>query len=182
MAKKKAETKKSKRKAGGSKARKGSGKFLLVPVILMSAIFLSTTFLLLIGMLPTIVAYFVDPSRKKTRSVTIGAVNLAGCTPFLLDLWFNGGSFDRSINIISDPMAIVIMYSAAAAGYLIEWALSSTVSGFLYQKGIARTKTIEKEKQALIDRWGEEVSGNMKLDEYGFPLVDGANVVKDTDE
>ena len=67
-------------------------------------------------------------------------------------------------------MAIVVMYSAAAIGYLIDWAMTGLVSGILYDRGQKRTVTIQKKQEELVERWGKEVTGTIPLDEYGFPL------------
>jgi hypothetical protein len=157
---------KNKKQKGG---RWGARLFLVVG-ILMAAILLPSTVLLLVGMLPTVVAFLVDRSRKKNKAFTVGSLNLAGCTPFLLDLWMQGHSFDQSMVIISNPTAIVVMYSAAAVGYVIDWAMSGLVANVLYQRGQARSKAIRKQREELIERWGKEVTGEEKLDQHGFPV------------
>jgi len=97
-------------------------------------------------------------------------MNLAGCSPFLLDLWMKGHNFEKSFSILSDPMAVVVMYAAAAVGYLIDWAMVGLIENILYQKGLARQKSIKKTQGDLIERWGPEVTGDVALDEYGFAV------------
>ena len=146
------------------------GRLFTVMGLIMAAIFMPTTVLLCIGMLPTFVVLFIDRSRKKSQVLTIGAMNLAGCSMFMFELWSMGNSFEDSFNILVNPIAVVVMYSAAAAGYLIDWAMIGIVSGVLYQRSVARQKAIKKEQEDLIERWGEEVTGKLKLDEHGFVL------------
>jgi hypothetical protein len=138
--------------------------------VLMALVVMPTTALLSVGMLPTFVAAFVDRTPGKTKAITVGALNLAGCFPFLLQLWSQGHSFDKAIYIISSPTAIITMYAAAAVGYFIDWVLTGFVAGILYQKGEARLKAIAETQAELIKRWGREVTGEIPLDEYGFPL------------
>ena len=66
------------------------------------------------------------------------------------------------------------MYSAAAVGYIIDWGVTLIVSAILVQRSEMRLKRIEKEKKALIDRWGKEVDGLQTLDEKGFATALGS--------
>ena len=38
------------------------------------------------------------------------------------------------------------------------------------QRSKIRLSDMDKRRKNLIERWGEEVTGDMPLDEYGFPL------------
>ena len=124
---------------------------------------------LVIGMMPTVVAAYTDRTKEKMRGITIGAMNLAGCTPFIIQLWTTEHSVDVALGILADPKVLVIMYFAAGIGYCIEWAIVGTASVFMVEKAQIRVKTINKKQEDLITRWGAEVSGTIPLDEYGFP-------------
>ncbi|MCD8496997.1 MAG: hypothetical protein LRZ85_02285 [Alphaproteobacteria bacterium] len=110
------------------KQRTWQGQLFLVLGIITGVIFLPSSFLLMVGMVPTPVAVFVDRSRKKTKALTVGSMNLAGCSPFLFDLWIRGHDFDTSMSIALDPKAIIVMYAAAGVGYLLDWAMTGVVS------------------------------------------------------
>jgi hypothetical protein len=145
-------------------------RIFLILGIIMAAIFLPTSTLLAIGMMPTFVAFIVDRSRTKTKAITVGAMNLAGCMPFLIELWTGSNSVDTAIDIILDPVAVIVMYSAAGVGYLIDWMVSGLVASMMYQKGLMRKNAIKERQEALITRWGPEVTGEIPLDESGFPI------------
>jgi hypothetical protein len=135
-----------------------------------AAVFLPSSVLLCIGCLPTIVAAFIDKNRRKTRAITIGAMNVAGCTPFLFDLWQNGHGMTYALSIASEPMAIVVMYSAAVIGYMIDWSTTGIVATILYQRGLGRQESILKRQDELVERWGKEVTGDLQIDEWGFAI------------
>lgn len=143
---------------------------LLSAMLLASVAVLPTTILLFFGLLPTIVARFVDQSHQKNRTLTIGFINFAACFPFWYDLVRSGHTFDKAVEIMTDPVHIVIMYAGALAGYLIDWGLGGIVATLMVQKGHKRLKEIEVEQKKLIERWGEEVSGTVPLDQFGFPV------------
>lgn len=173
MAKTEAPKKKSKAKSSGKL------QLLWIFMIMAGIVFLPSTLLLLIGMLPTMVALFVDRSRKKSKVVTVGAMNLSGCTPFLLELWMGGQDFEKSFDIVTNPTAIIVMYSAAAVGYLIDWAMTGIVANVMYQRGQARKKAILRHQEELVERWGPEITGRMMLDDYGFAIEQRAKPASD---
>ena len=131
---------------------------------------MSTALIFFIGLLPMFVAFFVDRSKKKTKAITVGAMNIAGCAPFIMELWQGDPSMEKAVSIIADPMAIIVIYSAAGIGYIIDWAMSLLVASVLYQRGASRKKAIEERQKELIERWGEEVTGQIPLDHEGFPV------------
>ena len=144
---------------------------MLITFGVIAAVALSqTTIFLVIGMLPTIVAWLADRSKKRTLVLTVGAMNLAGCSPFLIQLWSKGHTLDLSLSIISDPFTVVVMYSAAGIGYIIDWALSGIVAKIMIERARGRVKAIKERQADLIERWGREVTGEIPIDPYGFPI------------
>ncbi len=139
-------------------------------LFITAVVFVPTTLMLTIGMLPAIVASFIDKSKEKMLGLTVGAMNLAGCTPFVLQLWTTSHTISGAVEILSDPLTIVIMYFAAAFGYMLEWSLTGMVVVFVTEKAKLRLDEIEKTQEDLVRKWGPEVTGKIKLGEDGFPL------------
>jgi hypothetical protein len=161
----KAEIKKSRKGGFGWRAR-----VLWIVGLVMAIVFLPSAVLLLFGMLPTIMAALFDRKRNGVRGLTVGAMNLAGCSWFLIELWTKGNQFPTAVAIISSPQTIIFIYSAAAIGYMIDWALTGIVAGLMLQRGQARKKDIVKQQAQLAQRWGREVTGEIPLDPQGFPV------------
>lgn len=155
--------------APDGKLTKAQVQLLLVSIFSVGGIFMPTTIMLLIGLLPTMVAFFVQKGTRKIRVLTIGAMNFAGCVPFLLELWLEGHSFERSFDIIFDPRTIVVMYGCAAIGYIIDWAITGFIASILYERGTKRKEEMQEYQDQLVKRWGEKVTGIQELDEDGFP-------------
>lgn len=144
---------------------------LIFGFLICMLLFLPVTFLLAAGMLPTLVAAAVDNEPGKNKTFTIGALNFAGCFPYLLGLLKYPNAMDAAVDYLLDPKTIIVMYSAAAIGYLLNWGATALVSSILVQRSKTRLKRIQEEKQLLKDRWGEKVNGKYELDEHGFPAV-----------
>lgn len=146
-------------------------QMFLILGILLSVIILPSAIIVFFGMLPTlVVAFFIDRRRRKSLTVTVGAMNLAGTTPFLIRLWDHGHKPDEAFSIIGQPFTIVTIYMAASVGYLINWAVTGLVTSLKAENGKGRLKQIEKQKKELERRWGREVTGKLQLNSYGFPV------------
>ena len=165
MAKKKAPIKKKKKKGIGAK-----GQSLLVVLVICAVLFAPTTLILVIGMLPTIVAAFADRSNEGMRGITIGSINLAGCMPYVLDLWMNNHTLENAVVIITQVENLVVMWLAATIGYCLEWVVTGAVSVYMTDRANARILWIEKRQDELIKRWGRKVTGEFTLNEDGFPI------------
>ncbi|MCB1783621.1 MAG: hypothetical protein KDI13_06455 [Alphaproteobacteria bacterium] len=154
-------------------ARKGmgmAGRILFIFLIFACVLFRATALLVCVGMLPTIAAFMVTSGYYRAKAYAIGILNFAGCTPFILKLWGSGNDFDSVIDLLTDPIVIIVMYMSAVGGYMLNWCCVSFVSSLMYEKGKMRIKSIEKRREELVERWGEEVTGSIPLDPDGFPL------------
>jgi hypothetical protein len=89
---------------------------------------------------------------------------------FSIQAGSQGHEFDTALNIATDPQAVIVMYAAAGAGYMIDWSMSSVVAAILYQRGLARQESIKKRQAELVSRWGAEVTGQIPLDHQGFAV------------
>lgn len=156
-------------KKKAAKSNGGKKKLMLVFMVLTSVALLPTTVIFFVGMLPTIAARLGDRTKTRTRVLTIGFMNFAACFPFWFKLMQQGHKFDIAVSIILDPMNISIMYAGAVVGYLIEWSLSGFVAGLMIQRGRHRLENIKKIQEAMTQRWGREVSGEIPVDIHGFP-------------
>ena len=157
--------KKNGKRKGGFQSQIMSGMLLLLAIL-----FMPTTLILFFGMIPTTVAAVVDRTGRATKAMTVGAMNVAGCTPFLIELWTKGHSTDMALQIISNPLTLIMIWSIAAIGYLIEWAMAGIVSTILVQRSQTRLQDIKKQQAHLVERWGKKVTGTIPLDHRGFPL------------
>ncbi len=145
-------------------------RLMLAVFIVASVVFLPVTLLLFVGMMPSVMARMVDKSRERTKVLTVGFMNFAGCYPFLYELVETGIKMEAALGILSQPQTIVMIYGCALLGYCIEWLVTNMVAGLMVQKGRTRLETIKKTQESLVRQWGAEVSGDIPLDQYGFPM------------
>jgi len=138
------------------KRRTGSVVIWIIAAVVLFA-FYESIVLLLIGMAPTGVAMLFDrsPSRNQTR--TVGYLNFAGCLPWVIDYWLVGGDFARVFDIFADPMALFVMYSSAALGWLLFFAIRPVVGSYLAVSADLREKQIGRVQQKMEEEWGPEI-------------------------
>jgi hypothetical protein len=147
-------------------------QILLITFIIVAVLFAPTTLLLFVGMLPTLCAKLIDKTKERTKVLTVGFMNFAGCFPYWFQLAQQGHDLDTALRILGEPMTIVIMYCAAAVGYLIEWLVAGIVASIKVQLGKARLVEISRIHEEMVEKWGPEVSGDIPMDAYGFAIKD----------
>lgn len=160
------------KKEAAPKKKKGnfSQRLLLAVFLLVGAAFLPISLLLMVGMMPSLVAFMAEPRRPKTRALTVMLMNFVACFPFLLMVAFDNPTMEGSYAILSDPVNIVIMFAGAAAGYFLDWTLAGISNIVMTGRARQRLDAIDKRQAELARRWGREVTGEIPLDPDGFPL------------
>jgi hypothetical protein len=133
-------------------------KLLLITFSLLMMGLLRTGFVFfVIGMLPCIVAYYMDISKHRYTFQTIFAANLAGMMPFITKIIFTGPSSTLLQTIMGDSTTWVIIYGAAFIGWLLIKVcpmIAQVMVQGLHQTQIMRYDWLQKK---LESEWGEEV-------------------------
>ncbi len=115
--------------------------------------------LLLAGLLPTGVAVVVDSHRRRYLARTVGAMNLAGVAPGALRMWEGGISFSSLQQIVNNPYSWLVMYGAAAIGWVLYYCVPPIVGMVVEVKADETKRRLEARAKVLIEEWGEEVTG-----------------------
>ena len=149
----------TKSKEGG----KGSGKLIVTGVLMLPviAVLMPSCIVLAINMAPAIVAYAVDRTREKYLAVTVGLLNFCGTLPAEVALWQRGQTYDAAMDIAGDAFFWLVAYGAAALGWAIYLMLPPILGHYYEITSQARLQSHQRKKQALIEAWGEEVTGEI---------------------
>lgn len=174
--------KKKKKEGGKSDVAKGRPGLTLavIMVVTLGLVSLPAMILLIVGMLPSLGAALGVSGREGYvwRALSVALMNFAGCFPFLLKLLVSGVTLEKGIDVIADPMVIAIIYGTAGCGYVIDAVLAGYMASFLYSRAQGRVVQVESRQKDLIERWGEEVTGRIPLDEEGFPIQEEKPALK----
>src|ERR1700733_8121104 len=112
---KKTETSAPAKQAAAPKKRGGTIGFIILMVVCGALVpFVYPTLFLLVGMLPTVVALFTVSDDRQGASVTaVGAMNAAGLTPFVIELWEKGQTVPAALGILRMPETWLVVFCAA---------------------------------------------------------------------
>ncbi len=124
---------------------------------------------LLLGFLPTLVAYFVDETPRKDLYKTVRATNLAGMLPALAAMTktsYPGASLQIAM---SNPNTWMMVYGSAAIGWVLIWLCRwiAYLSGLA--AGEARIILLERAQEDLAEEWGDELKEYVITSDGGPP-------------
>lgn len=133
-------------------------KLILIVFSLLMMAFLRTGFVFfVIGMLPCIVAYYMDVSKHRYIFKSIFSSNLSGMMPFITRIIHEGPSSSLLQEIMGDATNWIIIYGAALMGWLLVKVCPIITQSMV--KGIHQTQIMRYEwvQKKLENEWGDEV-------------------------
>jgi hypothetical protein len=145
------------------KKRRGRQKSMLSNLIYLTVIvgllfgLLPTALILVVGGLPTLVAVIVDRHPRHYLSRCVAFTNLAGITPYLLQIWAHHTTI-AAMQMLIDPFVWLVMYGAAAVGWLIYLSAPSIAWLQVELMGSHRANVLKSRQRKLIEEWGDEVA------------------------
>ena len=165
-----------KEKENGKKKKKSKDSFLtsaLSFLILTPMLFLMlpTVVFFFLSMLPTLVALILTATSKtkfKYKWLCIGGLNFSGALPFLFKLWFGDNTIEGAIGLFVGNVAFVIIYLAAAIGWIFYRCIPPVILSVLEMNDQRRVVLLRELQAKLIAKWGEEVA-NGELPKISVP-------------
>ncbi len=116
-----------------------------------------TMIVLMVAMIPTGVAFLMERGKGYYGGLTVGAMNLAGTSPYLADLWFKGHNIPAAVGIITNVFAWMMFYGAALFGWAIYSTTPSIVSAFMTMTAGNRITGMRAQQRELVQKWGPDV-------------------------
>lgn len=144
--------------AKGGKKRGGKSIGYLIIGVLLVMFFMPTAIFLAVALLPSFVALVVDRNPRRYGGFTVGGLNLAGSAPYLMQLWSGSNTIDGALAQISQVFHLVVIYGAAAMGWMLYGATPSVVATFLTLTAGRRLAVLVAKQKSLIEDWGMEVT------------------------
>jgi hypothetical protein len=142
--------------ASGAKTRSNAFLYVLIAAAVSFAI-IPTIVVLSVMMLPTAVAFLVERGKGYYAVVTIGSLNLAGASPYLVELWFKDHTVDGAMDVITNIWAYLIIYSAAAFGWAVYSTMPAVVGSFMAMGAGRRIAALRDQQKELVQKWGPDV-------------------------
>ena len=131
------------------------GAIIVALVVVISP---ETVILLSFGLLPAVVAFIIDRTPQNYAGFCVGGMNFCGIFPYILDLWSGGADVATAMQIISDPYAILVIFSSAAFGWMLFMTIPPVVSTFLTVVSQRRVGALRAAQKELLEEWGERIA------------------------
>lgn len=143
-------------------------KIFLILFCLVAMAFLRTGFVfIIVAMLPSIVAYYVDQSDNRYTFRSIFYCNSAGVLPYLAQLIEYGPRSSNIQGVMDHPVTWLVVFGSAAGGFMLTVVtpvIAEMLVGSIHHthvRGLQRAqKKIEKEWGNEITKFGLEPTKN----------------------
>lgn len=157
-------TPKSKVPAAVAARRRKAFNPVLYGMIFIAMVVISFPTVLIVGfgLLPTIVAFIVDRTKKRYASVCVGGMNLAGVFPHLLPIWYGAHTADQAIETLTDVFVLFVMYGAAMFGWVLYFTIPPAVGAVLAVMAQSKVAELRTSQKRLIEEWGESVANPLE--------------------
>ena len=134
-------------------------KLLLIVISLFGMAVLKTGFLfVIVALLPSIIAYYMDVSAQHYVFKTIFACNLTGFLPYLEKLVRHGPSKGALQVVMNDPHTWIVIIGSSFIGWLLVKVCpiiaQFTVAGFTQ----TQINSIQNMQSKIEKEWGHEVT------------------------
>lgn len=128
---------------------------LMVAIGLVLIVVLQSGFIfVLFGLMPTMVAYFVDVLPGKHVFKCVLACNLAGMVPTFADVAKADSVGATLQTVMGDPLLWFIVYFSAGGGYILLWICRTLTRTTVTITADAKIESLKKQQTELIEEWG----------------------------
>ncbi|HEY1720678.1 MAG TPA: acyl-CoA synthetase [Magnetospirillaceae bacterium] len=144
--------------AAGSPLISQTNKLVIILALLAMVPFsLPTLLLLFVGMLPTLAAAFAERGTARQAWVSVGGLNFAGLSNWLLALWFSHHTLSYAIELLRTITPILVAYGASALGWALYLAMPPLVNAVTSVTSQRRVITLAAQQRKLVEQWGDAV-------------------------
>ncbi len=133
-------------------------KFILITFSMVMMVLLRTGFVFfIIGMLPCIVAYYMDVSKKRYTFQSVFAANLSGMMPYITRMIHEHASSSTMSEIMGNGTNWVIIYGSAMIGWMLVKTCPIAAHAMVLGMHQTQLKRFDWLQKKLESEWGEEV-------------------------
>lgn len=142
---------------------RGASKLMMPLLFIVSAALIVLTqfgfIFLLLALLPSIVAYYVDNEPGSPIFKIVFTCNFAATLPSIMPMLTAAVQLKHfSVTpLLQDPYAWLFVYSGAAAGWALIFLcrfVARLIVSMMYEYNVA---TLEKFQEHLVEEWGQQI-------------------------
>jgi len=131
--------------------------FLVLLSLVMVVVFRLGFIFILLAMLPTVVAFYIDLSKSRFTFHTVFACNLAGVLQFVPQIVTSTASSGSVSQIMGNTFNWLIVYSAAGIGWILVYAVPMAAQIFINNMHQRQISRLERMQDRILEEWGRDV-------------------------
>lgn len=116
---------------------------------------------LVVGFMPTVVAWIVDRDPDKYAAITVGSLTFAVMVPIGLDAFVASHGVIRSDEMLRrlmfDVYAWLMVYGGAGAGWILHYVMPTVAQVYVDWDNTRRHQAATRRQRQLIDEWGSDI-------------------------
>jgi hypothetical protein len=117
--------------------------------------------LLGLGMLPTLGAAFAGRNEKGVW-ISVGWMNLAGLSYWLLDLWSADHSMSYASAQLRTVVPILVSYGAAALGWFLYLGMPAVTGAFIAGSLRRWRNNLQSKQTKLVEQWDSGITSPIR--------------------
>lgn len=145
----------------GDAVRRYKAKQRIVSIIMFTVVggivVPASMFLIVIGMLPTIVTVATERKHRDLAAYSVAPLNAVGLLPPLFKLWQTGHTLDNAISLLLDPFSLLFILGASAVGWACYNGFPPMIEAMLTYRGQRVVRRCTDAQERIITEWGEAV-------------------------
>lgn len=135
--------------------------FKIISVLIALAMLLISGYafvFVILALMPTIVAFAIDRRNSKAASNTIGAFNMVGLMPYLVELMQSGIEASAKAQLMLTNINVwFVVYGSASMGWILVWIVPQVTGSYFVYREDVKVKRYLKEQRELYEEWGAKV-------------------------
>lgn len=133
-------------------------KLMLLLIVPLALVFFPTTAVVTTGMIPTLVALVVDGSPRRYLTITVGGLNLVGCSYFLHLLWSLPQGVAAIMIVLGSSYGWLYALLGAGCGWLLFLGMPPIIRSIAGTQAKIRLYRLNREMERMVEDWGPEVT------------------------
>ena len=108
-------------------------------------------------MLPTLAAVAAERGTARQAWVSVGGLNFAGLSNWLLNLWFGHHTWSYAVAELLTVTPLVVAYVSSALGWALYLAMPPLVNAVTAVTSQRRVVALSAQQRKLVEQWGDGV-------------------------
>ncbi len=147
------DTKGTGRSKGASQAKAMRSLLTMITIALIIVAALPTAIIVIIGMVPTLIAFIADLTRGRYACRCVAGLNVSGVAPYIRNLWMGDNDVEAALRIIADSMAWLAFYGSAGFGWMLYLSVPGGIATIQVLNARRNVELLRETQRGLAREW-----------------------------